>query len=308
VPTAYAKLVLPVDGQPSYGNDGAAELTLFVEPHGTDGQPRPAVGLSDWHGILLCALDVPAALANFLAARLGLTASSDPATLFGVLLRSRGPLTSMIKTDDLQLRHGAQPSNWFYGYLVGDPQGDDACKAARDLLTQLCEYTLQADGYEDTLAAICESGDSASPAGPYARVPPIEVEFFERARFEDWYRIALIAALPVLVRNTTDSDILVQGYAITVDNEGRLPWEHQVSAQDRDSVEREIHRRIERQEPGIAVWNFTRIPANGTVSGWLTSAVTRIPTGGSPACTIVVRDQMNNTYRKTYQKEESRTD
>ncbi len=308
VPAAYAKLLLPVNGQPGYGNEGAAELALFLEPRGSDGQPRPPVGLSDWHDTLLCALDVPTALAGFLAARLGLTTISDPASLFGVLLRSRGPLTSMIKSDDLQFRHGAQPSNWFYGYLVGDPQGDDACNAARDLLTQLCEYTLQADEYEDTLAAICErSRDPDSPAGADGHVPPLEVEFFERARFEDWHRIALIAALPVLVRNTTGADILIQGYAITVDNEGRLPWEHQVSVQDRDSVGREIQRRIDRQEPGISIWNFLRIPAHGTVHGWFTSAITRVPTGGSPACTIVVRDQLNNMYRKTYPKEESRT-
>jgi hypothetical protein len=304
-PAAYAKLLLPVSGQPAYGNEGAAELTLFVEPRGADGQPRPAVGLYDWHGTLLYALDVPAALADFLTARLGLTTSSDPASLFGVLFRSRGPLTSMIKSDELVLRPGAQPSNWFYGYLIGDPDGDDACDAARDLLTQLCEYTLQADGYEDTLAAICESSrNSTSSASTDGHVAAIEVEFFDRARFEDWYRIALIGALPVLVRNNTDRDILVQGYAITVDNEGRLPWDHQVSSQDRDSVNREIRRRIDRQEPGISIWNFLRIPAHGTVHGWFLSAVTRIPTGGSPACTIVVRDEMNNTYRKTYPKEE----
>jgi hypothetical protein len=251
---------------------------------------------------------VPAALADFLVARLGLTTSSDPATLFGVLFRSRGPLTSMIKSDELQLRPGAQPSNWFYGYLMGDPHGEDACDAARDLLTQLCEYTLQADGYEDTLAAICESSrNSTSSTGADGQVPAIEVEFFEVPRFEDWYRIALIAAFPVLVRNNTDADILVQGYAITVDNEGRLPWDHQVSVQDRDSVDREIRRRIDRQEPGISIWSFMRIPAHGTVHGRFSSAVTRIPTGGSPTCTIVVRDQMNNTYRKTYPKGKRRT-
>ena len=111
----------------------------------------------------------------------------------------------------------------------------------------------------------------------------------------------------VRVRNTTDADILVQGYAITVDNEGRLPWEHQVSIQDRDSVDREVRRRVERQEPGISIWNFMRIPARSTASGWYLAAVTRIPTGGSPACTIVVRDEMNNTYQKAYPKEGSRS-
>lgn len=304
VPAAHASLLLPVTGQPGYGNEGAAELSLYLEPRGTNGQPRDPAELSAWHATLIEALDVPAATAEFLAARIGLTTSSGPDTLFGVLLRSRGPLTSMISTAGLKLRYGASPSNWFYGYLVGAPEGDDSCGAAHDLLTQLCEYTLQSDGYETLLAAICERSEDAAQEAVDA---PIELEFFERARFEDWYRIALIGALPILVRNTTNADIMIQGYAITADNEGRLPWEHRASAADRDSVEREVQRRIERQDPGISIWNFMRIPAAGTVHGWYTAAVTRIPSGGSPACTIVVRDQMNNTYQKTYPKGESRS-
>lgn len=161
-PTVHAQLLLPEAGIPRYSRDGrTAELTLYLEPKDPDGKTLPPEDLAAWHGKFVKALDLPKALVSFLESEMGLTASSDPPTLFGALLRSRNPLTSMVSTAGLRMRPGASPSNWFYGYLVGDPDGETACAASGELLSELCEYTLQADDYEETIASLCQAGPGA---------------------------------------------------------------------------------------------------------------------------------------------------
>jgi hypothetical protein len=161
-PTAHAQLLLPEAGIPRYSRDGRrAELTLYLEPKDPDGKPLPPEELAAWHGKFVKALDLPKALVTFLESKLGLTATNDPATLFGALLRSRDPLTCMVSTAGLRMRPGARPSNWFYGYLVGDTGGATACAASGELLSELCEYTLQADDYEQTIASLCQARPGA---------------------------------------------------------------------------------------------------------------------------------------------------
>jgi hypothetical protein len=253
------------------------------------------------------ALEMPKAFVSFLSSELGLTTSSDPSTLFGVLLRSRNALTSMVSTDGLRMRPGASPSNWFYGYLIGDLDGVTACAASGELLTELCEYTLQVDGYEDVIARLCQ-GESPVPRAnsDFEQTAPIVVQIIDY-RFENWHQVALIASLHVEVKNTTNKDILLQSYGFTVENEGRTPWEHHVSGEDRLSVTREIERRMGRHDPGMPIRKFMRIPAHDTVSGWYWSAVTRIPTGGSPGCTFIVEDDVGNRYQAKIPKSEPKT-
>jgi hypothetical protein len=309
VPAAHAQLLLPEAGTHRYGTDGRrAELTLYIEPRGRDALPLPPADLAAWHRKLVKALDVPKALVSFLTSTLGLTTSSNPPALFGVLLRSRNPLTSMVSTAGLRMRPGASPSNWFYGYLIGDPDGETARAASCKLLTELCEYTLQADGYEDLIATLCQAElpMAKSHSDDIQHAAPIAVHIVDH-RFENWQYIALIASLHVEVKNTTDRDFLVQSYDFTVENEGRTPWEHHVSGEDRLSIAREIERRMDRHEPGIPIRKYMRIPAHETISGWHWSAVTRIPTGGSPACTFIVKDDVGNRYQATIAKSEPKT-
>jgi hypothetical protein len=155
VPAASAQLSLPESGTHRFGQDGrSAELVLYVEPRAADGKPPAPADLRAWHAILRKALTIPAAMAEFLSAELDLMPSNDPPAQFGVFLRSREPLTSIISVAELRMRPGASPMNWFYGYLVADADGDPADEVARELLTQLCEYTLQVNGYDQILATL----------------------------------------------------------------------------------------------------------------------------------------------------------
>ncbi len=139
------------------------------------------------------------------------------------------------------------------------------------------------------------------------KLPNLIVTIMEDSKFENWKRIVLIAALHVQVENTTDTDILVAGYSFTYDNEGRPLWYEQASADDNRSVEQEFQRRKERQEPGQPLPNYMRIPAHARVSGWLVTGVTLRPKGGTPECTVIVRDDTGNTYQATLPRREPQT-
>jgi hypothetical protein len=123
----------------------------------------------------------------------------------------------------------------------------------------------------------------------------------DRDKVMEPYRkhIALIVALHVQVKNTTDREILVSGYAFTCDSGGDPPWESRVTGDDVLSVRREIHRREETQQYGQPLRNFARIVPGQTVSGWFLEAVNRPPGGGTPTCTVIVKDDVGNQYRST---------
>jgi hypothetical protein len=127
--------------------------------------------------------------------------------------------------------------------------------------------------------------------------PALVVKILDDTEFENWRRIALIAALHVQVENTTDKPILVSGYAYTCDSGGVAPWDSEVTADEAISVRREISRREEAQQYGLPLRSFKRIIAGQTISGWLLTPMNRPPAGGTPACTIIVRDDVGNQYR-----------
>ena len=62
----------------------------------------------------------------------------------------------MVNTEGLRTLPGSTPSNQFIGWAFAAEEGNLIADAARDLLTQLCEYTMQLDAFEQTLAAIKE--------------------------------------------------------------------------------------------------------------------------------------------------------
>lgn len=59
---------------------------------------------------------------------------------------------------------------------------------------------------------------------PSRRRPALAVKIMKGSTFENWKHIALIVALHVQVKNTTDREILVSGYAFTSDSGGDPPW------------------------------------------------------------------------------------
>ena len=155
VPLASALFLPPTAGESLYGRDGRlATLLLYVEPRTANGLVPPASDLAAWHRRFSLALAVPGAFAGFLAEDLRLGAFGDPPAQFGVWLQSHQPLTIMVDVDGLRILPGSTPSNQFIGCAFAAEDGNLIPDAARDLLTELCEYTLHLDAFEGTLAAI----------------------------------------------------------------------------------------------------------------------------------------------------------
>ena len=157
VPVASALFLPPTAGEALYGRDGrSATLILYVEPRTADGQVPPASDLAAWHRRFSRSMAVPGAFADFLAEDLGLGAFDDPPAQFGVWLQSYQPLTVMVELNGLRVLPGSTPSNEFIGWAFAAEDGNLIADTARDLLTQLCEYTMHLDAFEQTLAAIKE--------------------------------------------------------------------------------------------------------------------------------------------------------
>jgi hypothetical protein len=155
VPVASALLVPPVAGESLYGRNGrSATLLFYVEPRTVGGQVPPASGLKAWYRRFDLALTIPGAFAEFLAKDLALSTCDDPSAQLGVWLQSYHPLTSMVDPQDLQTLPGSSPSNWFIGWTFATRDGKSGKETARDLLSQLCEYTLHLDAFEQRLDEI----------------------------------------------------------------------------------------------------------------------------------------------------------
>ncbi len=60
----------------------------------------------------------------------------------------------MVDTQGLRTLPGSSPSNQFIGWAYADPDANSIACTGRDLLTQLCEYELHLDAFEQTLDAI----------------------------------------------------------------------------------------------------------------------------------------------------------
>jgi hypothetical protein len=155
IPAASALFLPPTPGESLYGRNGrAATLILYIEPRTADGQVPPAADLAAWHERFRRALQLPQSFADFLATDLGLATSDDPPAQLGIWLQSTQPLTTMVDTGGLRTLPGSWPQNQFIGWAFTAADGDPAEQAARDLVIQLCEYTLHLDGYEQALAKI----------------------------------------------------------------------------------------------------------------------------------------------------------
>lgn len=155
IPAASALFLPPTPGESLYGrNSRAATLILYIEPRTADGQVPPAADLAAWHERFRRALQLPQAFADFLATDLGLATSDDPPAQLGIWLESTQPLTTMVDTQGLRTLPGSWPQNQFIGWALTAQDGGPAAETARDLVIQLCEYTLHLDAYEQALAKI----------------------------------------------------------------------------------------------------------------------------------------------------------
>jgi hypothetical protein len=143
--------------------------------------------------------------------------------------------------------------------------------------------------------------------GPASAFPPLVVKVLTDSRFVGWRQAAMIAALHVEIENTNTKDIMIDGYEFTCDNEGEPIWDHQTSAEERISLLQEIKRRDENAEHGHRLRDITRISSRNRISGWLLMPVSRNSGGGTPGCTVAVRDVLGNRYLAKLPRQEPRT-
>jgi hypothetical protein len=164
-PVAWARLLLPDPANTHYGSDPRlAELVIYVEPRIADGRPAPPADLATWYDRFVRALAVAGALAEFLTKDLGLPATDDPPAQAGVWLDTPHAMTELVDLQGMDILPGATPSTWFAGWAVADLDGKPLAELAQAWLTQMCDYTLRLDGYEEALATI--SATQAAPTGP----------------------------------------------------------------------------------------------------------------------------------------------
>lgn len=137
--------------------------------------------------------------------------------------------------------------------------------------------------------------------------PPLIVTIIDN-KFENWKHIALIAALRVKITNTTGETIRLSGFGFTYDPEG-FPVLHTsfTTGDERLELDRELYSRHERQHYGIPLRIHATVPARESITGWVLEAVPRRASGGSPSCTVVIRDVLGNEYPATQPKQEPQT-
>jgi hypothetical protein len=151
-PTASASLLLPDPSGSGYGHDPRyARFVLKVELRNAQGQPAPAMTLADLHDRFTRALAMPTALTAFLTDDLGLNTSDDPSSQVGVWLDTPRDMAELVDSEGLTPLPGSSRSNSFTGWALADAVGEPASIAAVELLRQMCDYTLNLDGYEPVL-------------------------------------------------------------------------------------------------------------------------------------------------------------
>jgi hypothetical protein len=159
-PVASAMLTLPDAGTPRHGGEsGWAELVLHVEPRTDEGAAAPPLRLAEWRDRFTRALEMPQALAQFLAQHLDLATPAEPAAQLGIWLEAPESLTAMVDVGTLKRLPGSAQANSFIGYAVADAHGAAPAEVAGDLLAQMCEFTLHLDGWEQAV----QSADTDTP-------------------------------------------------------------------------------------------------------------------------------------------------
>jgi hypothetical protein len=148
LPAASAMLMPPSDGD--YGRpDGVACFWLHLTPAG------PRAGFRDWYARFADAVALGPAFESFLWNDLGLRTLDDPSARVCVYLSApRSIADDLVDPESLTVLPGGYPSGQFLGYALADRAGEGVHDVARDLLMQLCDYTLHLDGAERVIRAL----------------------------------------------------------------------------------------------------------------------------------------------------------
>jgi hypothetical protein len=145
-------------------------------------------------------------------------------------------------------------------------------------------------------AKAAKSGPGAECGRLGSPLPSLMVKILADSRFECWRHSTLIASLHVEIENKTGNDIFIDGYEFMCDDDSRPLWDYRTTNGEWISVLQEIKRRDECQEHGQPLQDFTRIAACNRITGWFLVAISRNRRGGTPGCTIAVRDVLGNRY------------
>jgi hypothetical protein len=184
--TASASLLLPDPSAPGYGRDPRyVRFVLEVELRNAQGEPAPAMPLAVLHDRFTRALAVPAALTGFLTNDLGLTTSDDPPSQAGVWLQTPRDMAELVDFEGLEALPGSPQSNSFTGWALADPAGEPTRTAAVELLRQMCDYTLNLDGYEPALEGIM-AGQPLTLLGMDRRGWGWSASEIRQARLAEW--------------------------------------------------------------------------------------------------------------------------
>ena len=151
----------------------------------------------------------------------------------------------------------------------------------------------------------------AEPVTEFARlgprIPPLLVKVLPGISFERWKHSVMIVTFQVAIENTTDKDILIDGYDFIYGSAGHLAWDHQTVDDEQISTLQEIRQREGSQENGQSLRDLRRIAAGNRISRRLLIPVPRNPAGGTPECTVVIIDDIGNRYTARLPGQEPRT-
>ena len=286
-PVTWARVLLPESLTKQYGRDArCAYLVLYAEPRTADGAPAPAASLVSWYRRLSGALKLPAALAAFLVDDLGLSTADDPAAEVGVWLKAPHALTELVEVDAFDTVAGSPQSNWFMGFAIASPDGEQASGTALAWLRQMCDSSLHLDDYESALASLGQQ----SPDGPRLTVRVL------RDEWDTWRTVVYIAALKVEVANATDSRIRIASVGLSSDWDGQPPGELPVlGTADQHALDTEVTTlRKHRYAPELRSHQY--VPPQGSVTGWIVTTMARPPLGGTPRLTLSVREAVGHQY------------
>lgn len=143
-------------------------------------------------------------------------------------------------------------------------------------------------------------------SGEHEVKPPLITEIAD-SKFESWKRVALIAALRVKITNTTGTTMRLSSIGFIYDWKGLPGLGTTLSNDERLELDRELYARREGQRYGIPLNKHATVPANEFITGWVVEAAQRKAEGGTPACTVVIKDELGNEYRATLPMREPQT-
>lgn len=287
-PTAWARILLPESLTRQYGRDSrCAYLVVYVEPRTASGTPTPAASLIGWYERMTLALNLPTALAAFLADDLGLPTASDPAAEVGVWLKAPHALTELAEVDAFDVVDGSPQSNWFTGFAVSSPDGEPAPQMALAWLRQMCDSSLHLNNYESALASL-----APQPAdGRRVAVRLLHDEW------QTWRNDDYIVALEVEVANATSNAIRIASIGLDSDWNGQPPGDLPVlGAADRHALDTEVSAlRESRYAPELPA--YQDVPPHGSISGWRVTTMARPLIGATPRLTLSVGEAVGRRYQ-----------